>query len=176
MHCEPDGFTMNRTLLIPDTPDVKAVKANAATAARAPDGPAVACLSNRLLPTGRVDNGREARACDAAFGERRHTESWRARFDLRSGDAFGRARQVLSTGQRVVSGRPVLDLVDHVLAVEVGEGHDASRLFTVGHGHLAHHRVSISDEPVHVEVPPASAGWVPRLYGDKVAPPDDAFP
>lgn len=47
---------------------------------------------------------------------------------LRSGDAFGRARQVLSTGQWVVGGRPVLDLVDHVLAVEVGEGDDTSRL------------------------------------------------
>jgi hypothetical protein len=66
--------------------------------------------------------------------------------------------------------------VDHVLAVEVGEGHDTSRLFTVGHGHLAHDCVSISDEPVHVEVPPAGAGWVPRLYGGKVASSDDAFP
>jgi hypothetical protein len=40
-------------------------------------------------------------------------------------------------GGRIVGGRPVLDLVGDVAAVDGGEGDHAGRLLAVGHGHLA---------------------------------------
>jgi hypothetical protein len=40
-----------------------------------------------------------------------------------------------------------------VLAVDFGEHHDAGRLFPVSDGDLAHNRVTIGEEAVHLEAP-----------------------
>jgi hypothetical protein len=63
-----------------------------------------------------------------------------------------------------------------VVPVDIGEGDDTRRLGPVDQGYFAHNRVSVTDEPVHVEAPPAGARWVPSLDGGKVVSSDDPFP